>query len=132
MEYEYKATVLRVVDGDTVDALVDLGFSTHRKIRVRLYGIDAPESRTRDLEEKKRGLAAKARLVEILEELDNKITIKSHGIGKYGRCLGELFYDRVEQNEDEDGEIWEETLKTSINNQLIVEGHGVSYHGGKR
>ena len=132
MEYEYKATVLRVVDGDTVDALVDLGFSTHRKIRVRLYGIDAPESRTRDLEEKKRGLAAKARLVEILEELDNKITIKSHGIGKYGRCLGELFYDRVEQSEDDDGEIWEETLKTSINNQLILEGHGVSYYGGKR
>lgn len=132
VNFEYHAKVLRVVDGDTVDALVDLGFSVHRKIRVRLYGINTPESRTRDLEEKKRGLAAKVRLVDILEELDNEIIIKSHGVGKYGRCLGELFYYRVEIDEDENGEEIREELKTSINNQLIVEGHGVRYYGGKR
>ena len=129
--FVYNATILRVVDGDTVDALVDLGFSTHRKIRVRLYGINTPESRTRDLAEKKLGLAAKARLIEILDEQDNQVFLKSHGVGKYGRCLGELFYNRIEIEED-DGETYEETLKTSINNQLIVEGHGVRYYGGKR
>ncbi len=130
--FVYHAKVLRVVDGDTIDVLVDLGFSTHRKIRVRLYGINAPESRTRDLAEKKLGLAAKARLIEILEELDNQIFLKSHGIGKFGRCLGELFYYRTETEEDDDGETYEEELKTSINNQLIVEGHGYAYYGGKR
>lgn len=130
--FVYDATILRVVDGDTVDALVDLGFSTHRKIRVRLYGINAPESRTRDLAEKKLGLAAKARLIEILDEQNNQVFLKSHGVGKYGRCLGELFYFRIEIEEDDDGETYEETLKTSINNQLMVEGHGVPYYGGKR
>ena len=115
--FEYNASVLKVVDGDTIDVLVDVGFSIHKKIRVRLYGIDAPESRTRDLEEKKLGLAAKARLIEILNQNDNKIILNSHGIGKYGRCLGELFIKDEEQ---------------SINTQLILEGHGVEYYGGKR
>jgi micrococcal nuclease len=64
--YTYKAKVVRVVDGDTIDALIDLGFDIHKKIRIRMVGMNAPESRTRDLEEKKRGLAAKARLKEIL------------------------------------------------------------------
>ena len=122
--YTYNAKVLRVVDGDTIDVLIDLGFSTHRKIRVRLYGINTPESRTRDLAEKKLGLAAKVRLIEILDEQDNEITLESHGVGKYGRCLGELFY---EKDLPEGGKI-----KTSINNQLVVEGHGVQYFGGKR
>ena len=122
--YTYNAKVLRVVDGDTIDVLIDLGFSTHRKIRVRLYGINTPESRTRDLAEKKLGLAAKDRLIEILDEQDNEITLESHGVGKYGRCLGELFY---EKELPEGGKI-----KTSINNQLVVEGHGVQYFGGKR
>ena len=131
LTFEYNAKILIVVDGDTVDALLDLGFSVHRKIRVRLYGINTPESRTRDLEEKKKGLAAKARLNEILDEHDYEVIIRSHVIGKYGRCLGELFYIRVELNED-DGEEFREELKTSINNQLVVEGHGVRYYGGKR
>ena len=65
--YEYNAKVDRVVDGDTIDCTIDLGFSTWKKIRVRMEGINTPESRTRDKEEKKRGLAAKNRLVEILE-----------------------------------------------------------------
>lgn len=122
--YTYNAEVLRVVDGDTIDVLIDLGFSTHRKIRVRLYGINAPESRTRDLAEKKLGLAAKERLINILEEQDNKVILESHGVGKYGRCLGELFYNK---DLPEGGYI-----RTSINNQLVIEGHGVQYFGGKR
>jgi micrococcal nuclease len=62
--YTYNATVDRVVDGDTVDALVDLGFDTWKKVRIRLYGLDAWESRTRDLDEKKKGLAAKQYLID--------------------------------------------------------------------
>ena len=86
--YTYEAKVLKVVDGDTIDALIDLGFDMHKSIRVRLVGINSPESRTRDLEEKKRGLAAKARLKEILKSNKNKIILESQGVGKYGRCLG--------------------------------------------
>ena len=65
--FKYNAKVIRVVDGDTVDALVDLGFSTFKKVRIRMMGINAPESRTRDMEEKAKGLAAKIRLEELLE-----------------------------------------------------------------
>ena len=75
--YEYDAKVLRVVDGDTVDALIDIGFSVWVKKRIRLHGINAPESRTRDLIEKKAGLAAKAQFIEWIEANDNKIRIKS-------------------------------------------------------
>ena len=119
----YHAKVLRVVDGDTIDVLVDLGFSTHRKIRVRLYGINAPESRTKDLAEKKLGLAAKARLIEILDGLENQIILKSHGVGKFGRCLGELFSVNTIDNQH---------TRININTQLIEEGHGYAYYGGKR
>ena len=70
--YQYKAKLDRVVDGDTVDAMIDCGFSTFKKERIRLHGIDAPESRTRDKAEKKRGLAAKARLKELIKEGKNK------------------------------------------------------------
>ena len=89
--YTYNAKVERVVDGDTVDALVDLGFDTWKKVRIRFYGIDAYESRTRDLEEKEKGLLAKQRVIDILNENNNEFVLKSHGVGKYGRCLGEIF-----------------------------------------
>lgn len=115
--YTYNATVTKVVDGDTIDALVDLGFDTWKQVRIRLNGINTPESRTRDLEEKARGLAAKARLKEILKENKNKFILVSHGVGKYGRCLGEIFLTT-------DGD--------SVNNLLISEGHAVEYHGEKR
>ena len=75
--YTYKAKVTRVVDGDTVDALIDLGFDTHVKKRIRLYGMDAWESRTRNKEEKVKGLAAKARLKEILKETNNEFIFLS-------------------------------------------------------
>ena len=91
--YEYDAKLLRVVDGDTVDAMIDLGFDVWVKKRIRLYKINAPESRTRDAEEKIRGLAAKARLQELLEASEGKFKLLSHGVGKYGRCLGTLIID---------------------------------------
>jgi len=112
--YKYNAKLDRVVDGDTIDALVDLGFNTWKKVRIRMMGMNAPESRTRDLEEKKLGLAAKARLIEMLG--DGEFTLQSHGVGKYGRCLGEVFKD----------------TDVSLNKQLIKEGHATEYFGGKR
>jgi len=113
--YKYNAKLDRVVDGDTVDALVDLGFDTWKKVRIRMMGMNAPESRTRDLEEKKLGLAAKARLQTLLE--GGIFTLQSHGVGKYGRCLGTLLVDGLEE---------------SVNKTLITEGHAVEYFGGKR
>jgi micrococcal nuclease len=112
--YKYNAKLDRVVDGDTIDALVDLGFDTWKKVRIRMMGMNAPESRTRDLEEKKLGLAAKARLIEMLG--DGVFTLQSHGVGKYGRCLGEIFRES----------------DISLNKQLINEGHATEYFGGKR
>ena len=100
MMYHYKAKLLRVVDGDTIDAMLDLGFDTWVKKRVRLQGIDAPESRTRDLEEKKRGKASTKRLQELLASNGSEeFTIVSHGVGKYGRCLGTLFIGEKNINE---------------------------------
>ena len=109
--YKYNAKLIRVIDGDTIDALIDLGFDVWVKKRIRLYGINAPESRTRDLSEKEKGLAAKARLLEILTAADDKFVLVSHGVGKYGRCLGELFIESQE----------------SVNQMLINEGHAIVY-----
>lgn len=121
--YQYKVKLDRVIDGDTIDCYIDLGFDINTKKRIRFVGINTPESRTRDLEEKKRGLEAKARLKEILEGAD-EIHLDSHGVGKYGRVLGELHVDRVD------------TVKSptmiNVNELLIKEGHAVEYHGGKR
>jgi len=113
--YIYKAKCLRVVDGDTVDAQIDLGFDTHKVIRIRLVGVNAAESRTRDLEEKARGLAAKQFVKDILKKHNNEFILHSQGVGKYGRCLGEIFLGDVKLNE-----------------LLITEGHAVEYFGGKR
>tara|TARA_R100000700_G_C3179519_1_gene156251 strand:+ start:5691 stop:6029 length:339 start_codon:yes stop_codon:yes gene_type:complete len=111
--WEYYAEVLRVVDGDTVDVRVDLGFNVHYKVRVRMHGINAPESRTRDKEEKIRGLAAKERLEQLID--GKRVTLKSHGVGKFGRCLGEITVGSI-----------------NVNAQLLKEGHAIAYHGGKR
>ena len=125
--YTYNAKVVKVVDGDTIDALVDLGFNTWKQVRIRMHGMNAPESRTRDLEEKARGLAAKARLREILKENKNKFILVSHGVGKYGRCLGEIFVENTPGKQ----ELYP-YLEVSVNRVLINEGHAVEYHGGKR
>jgi len=116
--FQYEAEVIRVVDGDTIDAKISLGFDVYVKKRIRFQGFNAPESRTRNLEEKKRGLAAKDRVIEILKENDNKFLLKSHGVGKYGRCLGEIFVETLGDD--------------SLQKTLINEGHGVEYNGGKR
>lgn len=108
--YKYNAKLIRVIDGDTVDALVDLGFSVWIKKRIRLYGIDTPEVRTRDLEEKAAGIAAQNRLIMLMQQCGNEFILVSHGVGKYGRCLGELFI------KDE-----------SVNQLLINEGHAKIY-----
>ena len=121
--YTYKMSPLKVVDGDTIDAEIDLGFDIKVKKRVRFMGINAPESRTKDLEEKAKGLAAKDRVKALLDGCEN-ITLKSHGVGKFGRCLGEIMLDMV------DGQ--EKLTLVSLNELLINEGHATEYHGGKR
>ena len=111
--YTYNVTVTRVVDGDTVDVDIDLGFGmTYKKQRVRMMGIDTPESRTRDLEEKFYGKQSKYFLEDLLK--DQKIQLVSHDKGKFGRILGELF---IEGNE------------LSINQQMIDNYHAVPYMG---
>jgi len=110
--------IVKYVDGDTIDVILDLGFNISIKRRVRLYGINTPESRTRDLEEKRRGKAATARLQELCEFIHNgdvNLILKCHGLGKYGRVLGEIF-----------------NHNTSANLTLVTEGHAVEYYGGKR
>ena len=122
-KYIYRGKLERVVDGDTIDALIDVGFDIWVKKRIRYKGIDTWESRTRNLEEKKLGLAAKARNKELLEQVSSKpgyFRLKSHGVGKYGRVLGEIF---IMDNNDN---------TICINNQLISEGHAYIYDGGKK
>ena len=122
-KYIYRAKLDRVVDGDTVDALIEVGFDIWFKKRIRFMGLDTWESRTRDLEEKKKGKLAKERTRQLLEEVSSKpgyFRLKSHGLGKYGRVLGEIFIM------DKDGKQW------SVNETLITEGHAYVYDGGKK
>jgi micrococcal nuclease len=122
-KFIYRGKLERVVDGDTIDALIDVGFDIWIKKRIRYSGIDTWESRTRDLEEKAKGLEAKARNKELLEKVSSKsgyFRLKSHGVGKYGRVLGEIFI------EDKDGKQY------NINKTLISEGHAYIYDGGKK
>ena len=112
--FVYNASLDRVVDGDTIDVVLDLGFSVKlHKQRVRLAGIDTPESRTRNLAEKALGLKAKQRLIELCV---GSFKIQSLGKGKYGRILGIPY--------TEDGK--------SICQMLIDEKHAVEYWGGKK
>ena len=119
MRFFYRAKVDRVVDGDTVDLLVDLGFDIVHKIRVRLHGVNTPESRTRDLEEKELGIAAKNYVYDWVTSQDYVYvkTLKDGG-GKYGRILGYIYTD--------------EKMSKCLNDDLIDSGHGVPYYGGKR
>tara|TARA_R110002020_G_scaffold354301_2_gene567060 strand:- start:86 stop:421 length:336 start_codon:yes stop_codon:yes gene_type:complete len=108
--YKYRALCVKVVDGDTIDAFVDLGFDLWARKRIRLFGIDTPETRTKDLKEKQKGIAAKGFLKLTLEKNNYEFILLSHGVGKYGRCLGELFIDDI-----------------SVNKLLIKEGHAKKY-----
>ena len=115
--YEYFCEVTRIVDGDTLDVDIDLGFATKlTKQRIRMLGIDTPESRTRDLEEKSRGLLSKKFLLSSCP-IGSTIRLRSHGKGKFGRILGEIFTP--------EGEV-------SINKQMCDEGYAVEYYGGNK
>ena len=112
--YEYKCEVTRIVDGDTVDVILDLGFKILHKARIRLYGIDTPESRTRDKDEKVRGLLAKDFIVEHVAACSTTIiqTRLRDSRGKFGRVLGVLFVDNL-----------------NINSALAEHHHAVPYTG---
>ena len=121
--YEYRATIVKVIDGDTVDVDIDLGFGiVLSDERVRIMGIDTPESRTRDKVEKKFGLAAKARLKQLLGKTCTlKTQINKDGEdmkGKFGRILGD--FDVYDNKTDS----WQPVTKV-----LVSEGHAVPYHG---
>ncbi len=115
--YEYRVKqVLRVVDGDTIDVDIDLGFDISFTSRVRLAGIDTPESRTTDKKEKALGLEVKQRLKELLSKSSSVVirTEKPDSTEKYGRILGWLFIDGAEK---------------SINEGLIADGYAWGYMG---
>ena len=117
--FDYPCKLIKVVDGDSFDVHIDLGFSVWHKARVRMLGIDTPESRTRNLEEKALGLASKARLKELLK--GNKLEIEcSKEKGKFGRVLAIVYATNKEGN------------RVDCNNQLCVEGHARPYFGGKK
>jgi len=121
--YEYNVRIDRVVDGDTVDCWIDMGFDIQIHKRVRFAGVNAPESRTRNKEEKVRGLAAKEWLVNKIDPKavgsSKDIVLKSYEYGKYGRVIGELF-------------IVSGSRRQSINKLMLAEGHVVEYDGGAR
>ena len=113
----------RVLDGDTIDVLIDLGFDLYKKERVRIAGVDTPEKRTRDLEEKELGIHAtnwmKDKLTETIKG-DEELTIRTElkgGVGKYGRLLGWLYVGDAD---------------LSLNEQMITEGYAWAYDGGTK
>lgn len=113
-DYTYKATITKVVDGDTVDAIVDLGFTVSVNIRFRLYGIDTMETNSRDPEKKALGLEAKRRAIDLL--LGANVKLKSHKTDKYGRWLAEIYLPD----------------DTNFNQLLITERLAVPYFGGTK
>ena len=118
--FEYSCTIVKVIDGDTVDVDIDLGFGVWlKKQRIRLYGIDTPESRTRDLEEKKYGNAAKAFVESHLPKGETRIlvTVKD-AVGKYGRILGKF------KAYDPSLDAW-----VNMNQWMVIQHLAVEYHG---
>lgn len=97
--YYYNAVVERVVDGDTIDVTIDLGFNIWVKERLRLYGLNTPETRTKDLEEKERGLKAKKYVENQVNSNGGQIQVLSLGKGKYGRVLAEIWVGKNNINE---------------------------------
>ena len=115
--YEYKCKVKRVVDGDTMDVILDLGFDVHHAVRVRMAGIDTPESRTRDLDEKARGKLSKAFLKESIK--GKKIVLKTKikdSKGKFGRVIAEVWAE------------FEKGSLRNINELMIKECYAVKYN----
>jgi micrococcal nuclease len=119
--FDYMATLVRVVDGDTVDCDIDLGFGVWlRNQRIRLYGINAPETRTKDLEEKKAGIDAKHRLIVLMKDKFLLTTVKDKR-GKYGRILG-IINVPVKKQLDKNGKKTKHIF-VDINKKLVEEGH---------
>jgi len=112
--YSYRVkSIVKIIDGDTFDCIMDLGFDVLLEARVRMMGIDTPESRTRDLEEKKFGLLAKEYLMEKLDGEELIVTTEvDNEKGKFGRILGWVWADGV-----------------NINNQMIIDHMAVAYEG---
>ena len=122
--YNFRVTEInKVLDGDTIDVTIDLGFDLYKKERVRIAGVDTPEKRTRDLEEKALGIDATNWLKKKLEDTingDGELSIRTElvgGVGKYGRLLGWLYID--------DSEV-------SLNELMIDEGYAWEYDGGTK
>ena len=122
--YNFRVTeIVKVLDGDTIDVLIDLGFDLFKKERVRIAGVDTPEKRTRNLEEKELGIDATNWLKDRLEstiEGDDELLIRTElvgGVGKYGRLLGWLY-------------VGDATV--SLNEQMITEGYAWEYDGGTK
>ena len=115
--FRFTAHLVRVVDGDTIDADIELGFSVFMRDRIRLMGIDTPESRTRNLQEKSWGMAAKHRLIELLAETDGEFTLVTEDMekGKFGRVLGTI-----------------EINGKDANQTLIEENFAIPYEGGNK
>ncbi len=115
--FRFNARLVRVVDGDTIDADIELGFSVFMRDRIRLMGIDTPESRTRNLQEKSWGLAAKHRLIELLAEANGEFTLVTEDMekGKFGRVLGTI-----------------EVNGKDANQTLIEENFAIPYEGGNK
>ena len=115
--------IVKVLDGDTIDVLIDLGFDLYKKERVRIAGVDTPEKRTRNLEEKELGIDATNWLKKELEDVlagDDELIIRTElhgGVGKYGRLLGWLY-------------VGDEEL--SLNEQMITQGYAHAYDGGTK
>ena len=116
--FHYKATVDRVVDGDTIDVTLELGFDISYRGRIRFQGINAPESRTRDAVEKQAGLAAKRYVEDWTKGLENRVIIQTSldDRGKFGRILGRILNDEGE----------------CLNDEMVSLGHATPYDGGKR
>ena len=120
--FEYFCKVTRVVDGDTIDVEVDLGFDIIHRARVRMMGIDTPESRTRNKAEKVLGLASKARLKELLANRRVKLETSKEGKAKFGRILATVWTSDKKGVEE----------YVNINEKLIEEGHVRPYFGGSK
>ena len=118
--YHYKAEVLSVYDGDTVTLMIDQGMKHFARVKVRMIGIDTPEIRTKDLDEKKRGYEAKDYLKSRIE--GKTIIVQTLKKGKFGRWLG-VMWDYTEDADD---------LGESLNDEMIRMGHAKAYDGGKR
>ena len=116
--FHYKATVDRVIDGDTIDVVLDLGFDISYRGRIRFEGINAPESRTRDAVEKQAGLAAKRYVEDWINGLERRVIIQTSldDRGKYGRILGRILNDEG----------------ACLNDEMVSLGHATPYHGGQR